>query len=114
MAESIPEGAFRFDLSATYNAHTIPRELRRGELLPAQVWGKLVVAQGTLALKLGTPGRDIRIAEGETGVIPPQTRFACADASGPVLFHIEYFHEAKPNDSASLLSQMGSRGRHSA
>ena len=40
MAEAIPSGAFRFELSATYNRDTIPRELSRLSTLPAEVWAQ--------------------------------------------------------------------------
>lgn len=111
MAQSIPEGSFRSELSAVYNAHTIPRELRHGEILPPQTWGKVVVEEGELALKLGSPGTVTRIGAGQTGIIPPQTRFTCSDHGGPVLFHIEYFHEPRQNDSASLAAELGGRAR---
>lgn len=107
MAETIPAGSFRCELSATYNAHTIPREWRHGEALPAQTWGKVVVDEGELGLNLGAPPRDVRVVPGQDAIIPPHTRFTCAAVGGRVLFRIEYFHEPKLNDAASLLSQLG-------
>ena len=110
MAGTIPAGSFRIEVSATYNRDTISRELRRGMSLPPQTWGKVVVEEGELALKLGDPPRELRAAPGQDGIIPPRTRFSCAPAGQPVLFRIEYFHEPKLNDPAQLLSQLGHHG----
>ena len=108
MTGELPHGAFRNDLSATYNLHTIPRELRRPSLLPPETWGLVVVSQGAITLFAGTaPPRSV--GAGAEAVIPPQVPFHLADNGQPVLFHIEYFHEPRVMDAQGLAAQLGSR-----
>jgi tellurite resistance-related uncharacterized protein len=109
MPEAIPEGAMRIEVSATYNRHTIPRELLRDSSLAAEVWGKVVAEEGELVLRLGSPERELRVTPAEPAVIPPQTSFRLADAGRSVLFRIEYFHEAALNDPARLATELGGR-----
>ena len=104
MAGTIPAGAFRIEVSATYNRDTISRELRRGMSLPPQTWGKVVVEEGELILHAGA---DARVTPDRPGIIPPLTPYRIADTGGPVLFHIEQFHEPKLTDAALLAAQLG-------
>src|SRR3989304_961623 len=109
MASAIPEGAFRIEVSATYNQNTIPRELRQGEALPPETWGEVIVEEGELALRVG--GHDPGVTPGQPGIIPPGQTYRLEERGGPVLFHIEYFHEPKLNDAALLASALGGRPR---
>lgn len=107
MAAGIPEGAYRVEVSATYNRNTIPRNLRAGVTLPPEVWGKVVVESGELMLHVGTAGAGARVTPGESGAVPPKTLYRISDTGGPVLFRIEYFHEPKLTDAAALAAQLG-------
>jgi hypothetical protein len=108
MAEQLPPGAFRKDLSAAYNQHTIPRELRRPSRLPPETWGLVIVAQGEIALHVGAAAPRT-VSPGMDAVIPPHTDFHVSDTGKPVLFHIEYWHEPRVLDAQDLAAQLGSR-----
>jgi hypothetical protein len=108
MTNPLPAGAFRQDLTATYNLHTIPRELRRPSRLPPETWGLVVVSQGEITLHVDSAAPR-PVVTGADAVIPPRIPFHLADNGQPVLFHIEYFHELRALDAQGLAAQLGSR-----
>jgi len=108
MTGELPLGAFRKDLSATYNLHTIPRELRRPSRLPPETWGLVVVSEGEITLHVESEAPRI-VPAGAEAAIRPQTPFHVAGNGQPVLFHIEYFHELRVLDAQGLAAQLGSR-----
>jgi hypothetical protein len=108
MPAELPQGAFRIDVSATYNRHTIPRELRRPSSLPPETWARLVVQQGELLLTVGG-GPPVAVRPESEAIVPPQMPFLLADNGQPVLFHLEYFHEPRVTDARELAAQLGGR-----
>ena len=110
MAEEIPSGAFRFDLSATYNRDTIPRELSRLSTLPAEVWAQVIVEAGALDLSFGSVSTVQRLRPGQDGIVPPETPFKFSAAGGLLQFHVEYYHEPRLNDAELIAGELG-KGR---
>ncbi len=110
MAEAIPSGAFRFELSATYNRDTIPRELSRLSTLPAEVWAQVIVEAGELDLSFGSAATVQRLSPGQDGIVPPETPFKFSAAGGSLQFHVEYYHEPRLTDAALLAGELG-KGR---
>ena len=107
MAGEIPDGAFRFDLSATYNRDTIPRELCRLSTLPAQVWARVIVEAGELELSFGSAATVQRLSPGRDGLVPPDAPFKVSAGGRPLRFHVEYYHEARLTDGQRLAGELG-------
>lgn len=106
MAESIPSGAVRYDLSARYNEHTIPREWIRMSPLAENGWARVVVHQGELELTLRSAGSTQRVTPDSEAVIPPDTPFKLSPR-GPVAFHLEYYRLPRIHDADTLAAELG-------
>lgn len=103
----IPEGAFRFDISADYNHNTIPRCLLRESHLPPEVWGRLRVVHGEVDVVFSPPRKMQRATPARPAVIPPLTPFKLARTEQPVDFYLEYFHEPRLADPETLAAHLG-------
>jgi len=108
MNDGLPAGAVLREISAHYNHLTIPRELRVLQPLPPEMWGKLVVEEGSLLLRLGEGGT-ARPVTGEV-VIPKNTPFAVEAGGGAARFYLEYYHEPVVDDPQVLAGMLGRGG----
>lgn len=96
MTSTLPAGLELARTTAEFDEHTVPAGLLRDHRIAAGVWGRLVVTVG--ALQFAFSGDDeIRVAAGETVVIPPQ-QVHHVRVDGAVRFHVE-FH--RPPDTVA-------------
>jgi len=109
MAQQLPEGSYLYEVSAYYNQHTIPRDLRVFTPLPPEFWGVVLVEDGEVNLYLEeAPDKAIRVTAKEPGIIPADTRVRLEATGMPVLFYIRYYHDPKLTDADQLASLLGS------
>jgi len=108
MADELPEGAYLQDISAHYNQLTVPRTLLADSRLEEEHWGRVVVEEGKLTVRVA--GQPQPATPGQPVVIPPETAFGVNPPADPVRFYLEYYHEAKLDDADELASLLGRRG----
>ena len=105
MKPQLPSHATLKDISATYNEHTIPRELQLSHTLPPEIWAEVVVAEGEVELKTG--GKAVRVTQEQPVLIPPHTPFSLASRGKPVRFSLRYYHEPVLHDGKELAGLLG-------
>jgi hypothetical protein len=102
--QSMPQGAYLKDISAHYNQFTIPLALRKFAPLPADVWGRLVVEDGTLKLYLDGGSQATTVTAESPALIPGGAEFMVDGTGSPVRFYVEYHHVPLLEDGAELAS----------
>ena len=102
MPESLPQGAYLKDISAHYNQLTIPRAMRHSAPLPAEVWGRIVVEEGSLKLYLDGGAQATMVTPQNSVLIPGGTRYRVEDTGTPLRFYVEYHHVSLLHDGAEL------------
>lgn len=86
----LPDGLTLQRTTRTFDEHTVPAGLRAAHAVAEGVWGRLVVAQGSLGFVFeDTPDRVRTITTGEHQVIPP-SRLHHIVIDGPVRFAVEF------------------------
>lgn len=102
MPDALPRGAYLKDISAHYNQLTVPRNLRHGVSLPAEIWARVVVEEGALKLFLDGGGQPTTAAPDSTALIPGGATFRVEDTGSPLRFYLEYYHVSTLDDGAAL------------
>lgn len=105
MEPKLPSHATLKDISATYNEHTIPREMQIAHTLPPEIWAEIVVAEGEVQFKTG--GKAARVTHEQPLLIPPNTPFSLAATGKPVRFALRYYHEPVLRDGKELAGLLG-------
>jgi len=100
MELKLPSHSTLNDLSATYNAQTIPREFQLAHSLPPETWAEVVVAEGEVELKAG--GTPLRVTPERPALIPPGMPFSLKATGKPVRFALRYYHEPVLHDGKEL------------
>ncbi len=113
MPREIPPGAALKDISAHFNHLTIPRALQVRAPLPPQIWGRLVVEEGSVRLMLESSPDMERVTADSAAVIPRDTAFSIGADSGPARFYLEYYHEPLLADGKALAGLLGRSGDRS-
>ena len=106
MSQSLPSGAYLKDISAHYNQLTIPRAMRHAAPLPAEVWGRLVVEEGSLGLYLDGGSQATKVAPDSPALIPGGTEFRVEEMGSPLRFYVEYHHVPRLDDGAELAGML--------
>ena len=89
MPATLPPNAQKYSESPVFTQDTIPDALRRNHQTKKNVWGRIVVSEGTLLYLVDDrPARPI--SAGETGAIPPFERHA-VKPMGDVTFKVEFY-----------------------
>src|SRR5574341_463213 len=102
MAATLPEGAVLKDISAWYNAHSVPRRLRAGQRLPAGTWAVVIAEDGTVKFQLEGKRGTLTATPKSPAVIAPETRFQVEAASGSARFCLHYYREPALGDAQEL------------
>ncbi len=105
----LPPGAYLKDISAWYNEHTVPRELRASSSLPPEHWASVVVEEGDVHLFLGGSKSPLTVTPAAPAVIAPETPFRLEATNHPGRFCLHYFHERLVADAKALAGEMGRR-----
>lgn len=108
MAHELPEGTYLQNISAHYNQLTVPRTLLADSRLEGEHWGRVVVEEGRITVRVA--GQPHPATAAQPVVIPPETAFGVNPPADAVRFYIEYYHEAKLDDADELASLLGKRG----
>lgn len=69
----MPKGMTEFSRTKIFTEATVPDKLRTHHCLSKDVWGLLAVKSGTLTYSLEERGIDVKINQGQSVVIPPET-----------------------------------------
>ncbi|MDH4121108.1 MAG: hypothetical protein OEV94_05325 [Deltaproteobacteria bacterium] len=107
MSKTLPAGAYRFDFSAPYTHLTIPRSFLVFSSLPERVWAKVVVLAGDVDVVF-QKGQRVKVTPAAEAVIAPGDMFQLAATGRAAQFYLEYFHEAKAADPATILAGLRS------
>ena len=108
MAATLPEGAFLKDISAWYNAETVPRWLRAGDRLPAGTWALVVVEDGTAKFQLESKRGAVSAGAKSPALIAPETRFQFESSSKDARFCLHYYHAPILGDAGNLAAELRS------
>ncbi|MDH4225285.1 MAG: hypothetical protein OEW12_06530 [Deltaproteobacteria bacterium] len=103
MNKHIPAGAYRFEISATFNEKTLPRRFRAVSSLLPQQWAKVIVEEGELDLVLENSKGFQRLNPRMVGIVPPGEGFKLVVTGGGLVVRLEYFHESKVDDQKVIL-----------
>lgn len=103
---ALPQGAYLKDISAHYNQLTVPRNLRHGMPLPAEVWARVVVEEGALKLFLDDDGQPTMAEPDSAALIPGGATFRVEDSGSPLRFYLEYYHVPTMDDGAELAGSL--------
>ena len=86
----LPDGLEHVRTTATWSESTVPAALRSAHTVADNVWGRLVVASGSLVFVFeDDPSAPRRVGSGDHQVIPPG-RLHHVEFEGPVEFSIEF------------------------
>lgn len=94
----LPDGLELARTTPEFDEHSVPTGLRNAHEVADGVWGRLVVATGSVRFVFedapsvgGVPGGRV-VNAGEHQVIPPRRRHH-VETIGPVGFHVEFHRE---------------------
>lgn len=105
-ALELPAGLELARTTPEFDENSVPEGLRRAHHVADAVWGRLVVAAGSVRFVFedgpdGSPEESGRVVNaGESQVIPPHRRHH-VETIGPVSFHVEFHRTPRSGDGAT-------------
>jgi tellurite resistance-related uncharacterized protein len=95
-ADELPGGLELQRRTPTFTEDTTPAGLRSAHAVAEEVWGRVVVEEGSMGFVFEDAPDDVRtVSAGERQIIPP-ARLHHVVLGEPVRFHVE-FHRAPRN-----------------
>jgi tellurite resistance-related uncharacterized protein len=83
----LPPGVVEYRRTPTFTEHTVPAGLLKSHTTKAGVWGRIVVEEGALWLRVD--GETLRLVPGVVGIALPEQEHEVAP-DGAVRFHVEF------------------------
>lgn len=93
----LPAGAVLVRTTPVFDETSVPEGLRRAHRVAAGVWGRLVVAEGSLRFVFEDDPEPRVVAAGAHQVIPPE-RPHHVEVIAPVRFVVEFHRVPEPDD----------------
>jgi tellurite resistance-related uncharacterized protein len=91
MMKTLPEHVRHYKSTPQFDQDSVPAGLLRNHTTGAQVWGKIVVAEGRLRYCIEEPEAQQHVLEaGSDGVVEPQMAHH-VEVIGPVRFCVEFY-----------------------
>ena len=88
--KALPTGVIAYKRTPDFTQHTIPAGLLRAHTTKEGVWGRIVVASGTLRYRIqGDPPEECVLVPGQDGIVEPQVPHDVTPI-GDVQFHVEF------------------------
>ena len=81
-----------YKTTAVWTEETLPAAVRNRHNTKAGTWGLLRVLEGAARLVFEDPPREVAVAPGNPGLIPPQ-EWHHVELSGPVRLQVEFYRE---------------------
>lgn len=88
--KQLPDNVKHYKSTPEFNQDTVPQALQRNHTTAEQVWGRIVVSEGSLRYVVEEPDRgEYVLGPGAPGVIEPQMVHH-VEIIGPVRFCVEF------------------------
>lgn len=102
-AQALPAGQRLVRTTPTFDEHTIPAALLAAHRTAPDVWGRLVIAEGSTGFVFDDiPDRPLRLHAGDTVGIAPQRSHRIVP-HGHVRLTVEFYRMAEdPNDASDI------------
>jgi len=92
-----PPGFAPYRRTPRFDADTIPAALRTSHTTKAGDWAKIHVERGRLRYRLLDPPRELELAAGDVGIVPPEAPHE-VEPAGEVAFYVEFHRRASPTN----------------
>lgn len=91
--KQLPDNVKLYKSTPEFTHETVPQALQRNHTTAEQVWGRIVVSEGSLRYVVVEPDPGVYILRaGEPGVIEPRMKHH-VDIIGPVRFCVEFHRD---------------------
>ena len=89
--KSLPTYAVHYKTTPEFNQDTVPAGLQRNHTTAANVWGRIVVHEGSLRYVIEAPEpQEHLLVPGSPGIVEPQVAHHVT-VEGPVRFCVEFY-----------------------